>query len=62
MEYLYPNNETQIEFVNNQLDGVLAEILNDTSNLNKISQVFNASVELKELSFEPPEIKSKCTV
>ncbi|KAM8755914.1 mucin-4 [Acanthopagrus schlegelii] len=58
VEYLYPNNETQIEFVNNQLDGALAEILNDTSNLNKISQVFNASVELKELSFEPPEIKN----
>ncbi|XP_073323957.1 uncharacterized protein [Pagrus major] len=56
VEYLYANNDTQIQFVNNQLDGVLTEILNDTSNLYKISQVFNASVKLKKLTFEPPEI------
>ncbi|XP_029288705.1 mucin-3B-like [Cottoperca gobio] len=56
-EYNYPNNETQIQFVNTQLDQVLSDILNDTSNLNKISQAFNGSdVQLNELTFQPPEI------
>lgn len=56
-EYSYPNNETQIQFVNTQLDGVLTDILNDTSNLNKISQAFgNKSVLLNGLTFQPPPI------
>lgn len=59
VQYIYANNETQIQFVNTQLDGVLTDNLNDTSNLNKISQAFNASVQLNELTFQPPEIKSK---
>ncbi|XP_070703600.1 uncharacterized protein [Pempheris klunzingeri] len=58
-EYIYTNNETQIQFVNTQLDGVLTDILNDTSNLNKISQAFNdAPVQLNGLTFQPPEIKN----
>ncbi|XP_070759308.1 mucin-3A [Enoplosus armatus] len=57
-EYVYTNNETQIQFVNTQLDGVLSDMLNDRSNLNKISQAFhNASVQLNELTFQLPEIK-----
>lgn len=59
-EYIYANNETQIQFVNTQLDGVVTDNLNDTSNLNKISQAFNASVQLNEVTFQPPEIKSNC--
>lgn len=61
-EYGYANNDTEIQFVNNQLDGVLTNILNDTSNLNKISQAFNANVVLNTLTFQPPEIKSKCSL
>ncbi|XP_078021857.1 uncharacterized protein LOC144461871 [Epinephelus lanceolatus] len=57
-EYIYPNNETQIQFVNNKLDGVLTDILNNTSNLKKISQAFNNStVLLNGLTFQKPEIK-----
>ncbi|KAF1391852.1 hypothetical protein PFLUV_G00046360 [Perca fluviatilis] len=56
-EYIYPNNETQIQFVNTQLDGVLFNILNDTSNLKNISQAFNNSaVQLNGFTFQLPEI------
>lgn len=62
-EYIYPNNETQIQFVNTQLDEVLTDILNDTSNLNKIAQAFNTpNVQLNGLTFQPPEINGKCTL
>ncbi|KAI3369944.1 hypothetical protein L3Q82_024750, partial [Scortum barcoo] len=58
-EYTYPNNETQIQFVNTQLDEVLTDILNNTSNLNKIAQAFNtSSVRLNGLTFQPPEINN----
>ncbi|XP_029358741.1 mucin-3B-like [Echeneis naucrates] len=58
-EYSYQNNETQIEFVNTQLDGVLTDILNDTSTLKKISQAFNnSSVTLNGLVFQPPTINN----
>ncbi|XP_062301331.1 mucin-3A [Scomber scombrus] len=58
-EYVYLNNETQIQFVNTELDGVLANILNDTNNLNKISQAFsNAKVKLNGLNFQSPYIKN----
>lgn len=57
--YSYPNNETQIEFLNTQLDEVLSDILNDTNNLNKISQAFNGTdgiVQLNEVVVQPPTI------
>ncbi|AWP02600.1 Intestinal mucin, partial [Scophthalmus maximus] len=58
-EYNYPNNETQIQFLNTQLDAVLTDILNDTSNLNKVSQAFNnSSVTLYDVTFQPTEIKN----
>ncbi|XP_060925168.1 mucin-3A [Limanda limanda] len=58
-EYKYLNNETQIQFVNTDLVGVLTDILNNTSNLNKISRAFdNSSVKLKEITFPPPEINN----
>ncbi|XP_062301341.1 uncharacterized protein LOC134006268 [Scomber scombrus] len=58
-EYVYLNNETQIQFVNTELDGVLTNILNDTNNLNKISQAFgDAKVQLNVLNFQPPYIKN----
>ncbi|XP_032368900.1 mucin-3B [Etheostoma spectabile] len=56
-EYIYPNNETQIQFVNTQLDGVLHDILNNTSNLKNISQAFNNSaVQLNGFTFQPSKI------
>ncbi|XP_037619930.1 mucin-3A-like [Sebastes umbrosus] len=57
VEYIYPNNETQIQFVNNQLVGVLTGILNDSSKLIHISQAFdNSTVKLNKLIFHTPEI------
>ncbi|XP_044204653.1 uncharacterized protein LOC122980582 [Thunnus albacares] len=58
-EYNYLNNETQIHYVNTELHGVLTNILNDTSNLNKISRAFgNATVQLYGLTVQSPEIKN----
>lgn len=58
-EYIYTNNETKIQFVNNQLVGVLNAILNNTRNLIKISQAFhNANVQLNAVNFNPPVIKN----
>ncbi|XP_059184851.1 mucin-3B-like [Centropristis striata] len=55
--YNYLNNETQIDFVNNQLEGVLTNILNDTKNLKNISKAFNNSaVLLNGVTFQPPNI------
>ncbi len=59
MEYTYENNETQIQFVNNELDGVLTDILNNSKNLDKIAQAFNASVQLNEIILQPTDINSK---
>ncbi|KAG7495305.1 mucin-3B-like [Solea senegalensis] len=56
-EYIYPNNETQIEFVNTQLDAELTSILNSTDSRDQISQAFNNSkVTLNEVAFLPPEV------
>ncbi|XP_033978054.1 mucin-3B-like, partial [Trematomus bernacchii] len=57
-EYIYPNNESQIQFVNTLLEGRLTNILNDTKNLMNISNAFNAIVQLNEITFQPPEIKN----
>ncbi|XP_059184850.1 uncharacterized protein LOC131968124 [Centropristis striata] len=55
--YNYLNNETQIDFVNNQLEGVLTNILNDTKNLKNISKAFNNSaVELNGVTFQSPNV------
>lgn len=55
--YNYPNNDSQIQFINTQLEGVLTIILNDTSNLVKISQAFgNKSVQLNGVTFQVPPI------
>ncbi|KAK5872655.1 hypothetical protein PBY51_013336 [Eleginops maclovinus] len=59
VEYIYPNNESQILFVNTLLDGRLTNILNDSKNLMKIAKAFNISeVQLNEITFQPPEIKN----
>ncbi|XP_030584724.1 mucin-3B [Archocentrus centrarchus] len=56
-EYIYENNETQIQFINTQLDGVLRNILQNQNNLNKISLAFNnASVQLNNLTLQSPPI------
>ncbi|XP_042372456.1 mucin-3B, partial [Plectropomus leopardus] len=58
-EYIYSNNETQIQFVNAKLDGVLTDILTDPRNLINISRAFNnVTVQFNELTFGTPEIKN----
>ncbi|XP_029990858.1 mucin-3B-like [Sphaeramia orbicularis] len=57
VEYIYPNNQTQINFVNDHLDGVLTGILNDTTNLKKIASAVNAtSAQLNNVTFQAPNI------
>lgn len=59
--YSYPNNDSEIQFINNQLDTVLTTILTNTTNLETISQAFNTSnVTVDAITFEPPKISSKC--
>ncbi|XP_053724541.1 mucin-3B [Synchiropus splendidus] len=58
-EYNYLNNATQIHSLNTELVGVLTDILNDTRNLNKISEDFgNVSVQLNLLTFQSPAIQN----
>lgn len=60
VEYSYPNNETQIQFLNNDLEERLSNILNDTSTLDRISQAFDGvTVELNRITFLPPEVYSE---
>ncbi|MED6277271.1 hypothetical protein CHARACLAT_011565 [Characodon lateralis] len=58
VQYNYLNNETQIQFLNNQLERVLTDILNDTRNLVNISQVFRSNVSFNRLMLQPPLITS----
>ncbi|XP_008317874.1 mucin-3B [Cynoglossus semilaevis] len=57
--YSYPNNDSEIQFINNQLDTVLTTILTNTTNLETISQAFNTSnVTVDAITFEPPKISN----
>ncbi|XP_041836760.1 mucin-3B-like [Melanotaenia boesemani] len=57
VQYNYQNNETQISFLNNELDRVLTDILNHSNNLQKISQAFcTDNVLLSRIAFQPPLI------
>lgn len=61
VQYNYQNNETVIQFLNTQFKQVLTDFLNDTNNLQRLSQVFgNKSVSLNAISFLPPPVMSKC--
>ncbi|XP_061749559.1 mucin-17 [Nerophis ophidion] len=56
-EYSYPNNQTQIEWLNTHLDDNLAQILKE--NISLVSQAFsNASVQFKEVVSTPVEINN----
>ncbi|XP_041130739.1 mucin-3B [Polyodon spathula] len=54
--YNYPNQDREIQFLNNQLVGKLSSILNDTNNLDNLSAAVNASVKLLNTTGEPPAI------
>ncbi|XP_072308433.1 uncharacterized protein [Eucyclogobius newberryi] len=57
VSYKYVNSESQIQYVNNQLETVLTNILNDTTNLNNIGAAFNTSTpHLKTVTFESPSL------
>lgn len=59
-EYSYPNNASQIDFLNNELEPILRNILNNTDNLMIISQAFeNVQIQVTNITFQPMEIRSK---
>ncbi|KAM4612855.1 mucin-3A [Polymixia lowei] len=59
VEYNYPNNETQIQILNTELDAILTDILNGTNTLKRIGEAFgNVSVELNEVILQPTDIKN----
>nr|XP_023852728.1 mucin-3B-like [Salvelinus alpinus] len=58
-EYTYPNNASQIDFLNNELEPTLRNILNNTDNLMGISQAFeNVRIQLTNITFQPTEIRN----
>nr|XP_049589166.1 mucin-5AC isoform X22 [Syngnathus scovelli] len=58
-QYAYQNNATQINWLNTQLDATLKQILNDSDNIQQISQAFgNTSVLFKEVVSPTPQIKN----
>lgn len=56
--YHYPNNELDIQFINTGLEKVLNRILHNTTNLDMITQAFNASnaTTIETITLEPPSI------
>lgn len=59
-EYTYPNNASQIDFLNNELEPTLWNILNNTDNLMNISQAFeNVRIQITNITFQPTKIRSK---
>lgn len=60
VEYHYPNNDTQIQILNNEIDDVLTGIFNNTSALTTIGQAFgNAAVDFNGIQLQPTIIKSE---
>lgn len=60
VQYNYPNNDSQIHFLNTGLKSTLLNILNNTYNLNNISQAFgNVSIEVRNIALQPTEIMSE---
>ncbi|XP_052382009.1 mucin-5AC [Oncorhynchus keta] len=58
-EYTYPNNASQIDFLNNELEPILRNILNNTDNLMIISQAFeNVRIQITNITFQPMEIRN----
>ncbi|CAL8339929.1 unnamed protein product [Merluccius merluccius] len=58
-EYNYPNNNSQIHFLNNDIGGVLEDILNTTSALSTIGQAFgDVTAQLNGVLLQPTAIKN----
>ncbi|XP_041744315.1 mucin-3B [Coregonus clupeaformis] len=58
-EYTYPNNASQMYFLNNELEPTLRNILNNTDNLMNISQAFeNVGIQVTNITFQPTEIRN----
>lgn len=59
-QYNYPNNASQINFLNNELESTLTDILNDTNNLENISQALgNVDVQLSKVTMQSTPIMSE---
>lgn len=55
-EYNYPNNNTQIQFLNNNLGQTLERILNDSESFQNLSAALNASIEVTRITMGKVEI------
>lgn len=61
VEYNYPNDDTQIQILNNEIDDILTDIFNNASALNTIGQAFgNTTVDFNGIQLQPTIIKSEC--
>lgn len=59
-QYNYPNNQSQIEFLNKDLELSLTKLFNDSDLLNRLSEALgNVSVQDPEVLMQPAEIASK---
>ncbi|XP_059394193.1 mucin-3A-like isoform X2 [Carassius carassius] len=51
--YNYPNNDSQIMFLNNYLEYTLETIFNDTDSLKNLSIALNASIQVDQITMGP---------
>lgn len=59
-EYNYPNNNSQIMFLNNDLGPTLEKIFNDSNSFKNLSVALgNVSIERGQITMETVEIYSK---
>lgn len=59
-EYSYPNNNSQIMFLNNDLELTLEKIFNDSNSFNNLSAALgNVSIERGQITMDKVEIWSK---
>ncbi len=58
--YNYPNNNSQIMFLNNDLGPTLEKIFNDSDSLKNLSLALgNVSIQDAQITMEPVKISSK---
>lgn len=58
-QYNYPNNQSQIDFLNNNLNSSLEKIFHESELLKNISEALEASVEIQDIVMLRAEIESK---
>ncbi|XP_069040197.1 mucin-3A [Lepisosteus oculatus] len=57
-QYIYPNNATQIAFLNKGLENTLETIFKNTTNYQNINNALHANTTLYKLDLQPTSIKN----